>query len=182
MLDKESPELAYQAWLDDGAGLPFVGDDRVKTGFTEGFCAGEAAGLTSKVKTSLREWYEPVRGLCESKGWRRHAPETAPRTGHEFPAYIALLHSEATEALEAYRDSLWSETCYAIGKGEMHKKGCSGKSHSHPKPIGVGPELADVFIRLIDMCDMWGIDLDSEVKRVMAFGWTRPFQHGGRML
>jgi NTP pyrophosphatase (non-canonical NTP hydrolase) len=185
MLSKEAPQEAYVAWLVDGAGLPFVGDDRVKVGFTEGFCAGEAASLmdrSAKLRGVLSNWYKPVRQLCESKGWRRHEPGAAPKEGHEFPAYIALLHSEATEALEAFRDKLWSETCYAIGTGEVHKKGCSGRKHDHPKPIGVGPEFADVFIRLIDMCDMWGIDLDAEVDRVMAFGWTRPFQHGGRIL
>lgn len=186
MLSKEAPAEAYAAWIDDGAGAAYAGDVDVENGFKEGFCAGEAAGLLSPSRvSSLKKWFQPIRAMCESKGWRKHAPGTAPREGHEFHAYIALLHSEASEALEAFRDKVWSETCFATGAEgtpEGHNIQCSGKPHNHPKPVGVGPELADVFIRLIDMCDMWGIDLDAEVERVMAYGWTRPYQHGGRIL
>lgn len=184
MLSKEAPAEAYAAWLDDGAGAAYAGDADVENGFKEGFCAGEAATIVAGLSRGLRRWFEPVRELCESKGWRRHRPGEAPREGHEFAAYVALLHSEASEALEAYRDKVWSETCEApsvIGF-QVHHKQCSGKPHAHAKPVGVGPELADVFIRLIDMCDMWGIDLDTEVERVMAYGWTRPYQHGGKVL
>lgn len=146
----------------------------------DAYAEGEMAGV--RQSSRLKRWYEPIRNLCESKGWRRHAPGTAPREGHEFPAYVALLHSEASEALEAFRDKVWSETCEATKPFMLHHVQCSGKPHEHPKPVGVGPELADVFVRLIDMCDMWGIDLDTEVERVMAYGWTRPYQHGGRIL
>lgn len=105
---------------------------------------------------------DEVGRLCKEKGWRTE--ESGAREGHEFAAYIALLHSEASEALEAYRDKQWSET---RGDG---------------KPIGVGPELADVFIRLLDMCDIWQINLLAETRRVLDYGWTRPYRHGGRQL
>jgi NTP pyrophosphatase (non-canonical NTP hydrolase) len=119
-----------------------------------------------------------VTQLCREKGWR--TDESGSREGYEFAAYIALLHSEATEALEAYRDRVWSETCTPTdGKHHPH---CSGKPHGPGKPVGVGPELADVFIRLLDMCDIWQIDLLTETRRVLDFGWTRSYRHGGRQL
>jgi hypothetical protein len=94
--------------------------------------------------------------------------------------------SEFSEALESYRDKIWSDTCnpivYMSTDRSDHHPGCSGKAHAVPKPVGVGPELADVFIRLIDMADVWGVDLDEEVARVMAYGWTRSYRHGGREL
>src|SRR5262249_40737012 len=40
----------------------------------------------------------------------------------------------------------------------------------------------DVLIRLLDVCDIYGIDLATEYERKMAFNRTRPYQHGGRTL
>jgi NTP pyrophosphatase (non-canonical NTP hydrolase) len=103
-----------------------------------------------------------VNALTTAKGWRVSAH--GDTDGYEFAAYVALLHSEASEALEAYRIKEWSET------------------RADGKPLGVGPELADVFIRLVDMADIWNINLDYEIERVLAYGWTRPYQHGGKTL
>lgn len=127
---------------------------------------------------------DEVRRLCTEKGWRTEA--SGAREGHEFGAYVALLHSEASEALEAYRDKCWSETCETTTDQlrvlTKHHPQCSGKPHDHPKPVGVGPELADAFIRILDMADIWKIDLLAETRRVLDYGWTRPYRHGGRQL
>jgi NTP pyrophosphatase (non-canonical NTP hydrolase) len=108
-----------------------------------------------------------IAALNTEKGWReKFAGDTkAPRTGPMFAAYIALAHSELSEALDAYRDKIWSVTDIETGK-----------------PEGVGPELADALIRILDMCDIWEIDIIAELERVIAYGHTRPYQHGGRVL
>lgn len=51
-----------------------------------------------------------------------------------------------------------------------------------PKPEGVGSELADTLIRLLDTADVFGIDLGFEYERKVAYNRTRSFQHGGRTL
>jgi NTP pyrophosphatase (non-canonical NTP hydrolase) len=51
-----------------------------------------------------------------------------------------------------------------------------------PKPEGVGSELADVLIRLLDMADVFGLDLTFEYERKVAYNRTRAHQHGGRTL
>lgn len=109
--------------------------------------------------------------LCTAKGWREDIADGTIKNGYVFGAYIALGHSELTEALEARRDGVWSDTRPIIKDWE--KVG---------KPIGVGPELADTIIRVLDMCDIWGIDINHEIERVLAYGWTRPYKHGGREL
>ncbi len=119
--------------------------------------------------SQLEKLTEEIRLLCTEKGWREAV--TGAREGYTFPAYIALAHSELSEALEAYREKVWSDT--------NTKDPLSSKVG---KPIGVGPELADVFIRILDMCDIWNIDIEYEVSRVLAYGWTRPYKHGGRQL
>jgi NTP pyrophosphatase (non-canonical NTP hydrolase) len=111
---------------------------------------------------TLNEYMYEIRKLNTEKGWRNDV--TANDTGYEFAAYIALAHSELTETLEAYRDKQWSET------------------RDDGKPIGIGPELADSLIRILDMCDIWGINIEHEMERVIKYGWTRPYKHGGRQL
>jgi hypothetical protein len=134
-----------------------------------------------------KELIDDIRELCTQKGWRINLPleprkNIALYSEYVFPAYLALVHSELTEALEAYRDKVWSETCIATGTGLTHIKHCSGKPHDQPKPVGVGPELADAIIRILDMCDIWGIDINHEISRVLNYGWTRSYRHGGRTL
>jgi NTP pyrophosphatase (non-canonical NTP hydrolase) len=171
-------------------------------------------------------------------GWR--APDGGICAGQTWGDYIALLHSEVSEALEAYRDyRLTDPTGFREYGQEMPE--------SHViKPEGVGSEFADVLIRLVDMVDvfgfdgfdpngtldgipdmktrplfaletfgdqlawlhfhisqMWpsadieasivlgilvtiartyGIDLEAEYRRKIAYNRTRPYQHGGRTL
>lgn len=82
-----------------------------------------------------------------------------------FAEYVALLHSEVSEMLEAWRDHKRNE--YTTPEG---------------KPDDVGSEIADVFIRLLDMCDVYGYNLEHEYERKMKYNRTRAYQHGGRTL
>lgn len=95
-----------------------------------------------------------------------------------FGDMIALLHSEVSEALEAYRDHELDslEKHFDVRCIEPDRCECT------PKPIGVGSELADVLIRLLDTCHRYGIDLANEFEKKMAYNWTRPYRHGGKAL
>lgn len=69
----------------------------------------------------------------------------------EFGTLIALIHSELSEALEADREG--------------------DKEH-------VGEELADVFIRLADLCGGLEIDIESAILAKMEKNKDRPRMHG----
>ena len=111
---------------------------------------------------TIAEMTTEVRDVNTEKGWR-----TGSNT---FGDYIALLHSELSEALEAYRDHRLEDPTEIMYSRQV------------PKPEGVGSEFADVLIRLLDVADIYGIDLAAEYERKMTFNRTRPYQHGGRTL
>lgn len=83
----------------------------------------------------------------------------------EFGTECALLHSEVSEMLEAYRD-----------KQMVTSKDATGK------PIGMPSEVADVFIRLLDVCYRYKIDLEEEFLTKMAYNETRGYRHGGKVV
>jgi len=64
---------------------------------------------------------------------------------------LCLVHSEVSEAAEAYRKD---------------------------EKIAFNIEIADIFIRLMDICGTLGIDIESEIINKMQYNRTRPFKHG----
>jgi len=43
-----------------------------------------------------------------------------------------------------------------------------------------GEEIADTFIRLLNLCYSMGIDIDAEIARKMLINEARPYRHGGK--
>lgn len=115
------------------------------------------------MEKTLTEMTAEVRRVNIAKGWRSGE--------NTFGDYIALLHSECSEALEAYRDYRLADATAAYDQ----------ESDRPAKPEGVGSEMADVLIRLLDTCDVYGIDLAAEYARKIAYNATRPYQHGPRV-
>lgn len=110
---------------------------------------------------TLREMAAEVRAVNVSKGWR--GEDGSPT--HSFGEAVALLHSEVSEALEAYRRWGLADATKPVCGNEGHT-GNPCPTHGMGKPEGVGSELADVLIRLLDVTDAFGLplfDMDSEL-------------------
>jgi len=70
-----------------------------------------------------------------------------------FGEALALIHSEVSEALEAYRNY---------------------------DTDGIGEELADIVIRVFDLAHGLGFDIEEEITRKMEYNAHRPRMHGKR--
>lgn len=93
---------------------------------------------------------------------------------------IALLHSEVSEMLEAYRDHGLEDQTKAVEAYDFDT-GTAGVVVL-PKPEGFGAEAADVLIRLLDTCKRRGIDLPAEFERKLTYNATRGHRHGGKVM
>lgn len=82
-----------------------------------------------------------------------------------FGALMALIATEVSEAVEAYRE-----------------RGLEAWKTATGKPEGVASELADVLVRIGDVAGLYGIDLEAAVAEKLAYNKTRPARHGGKKL
>lgn len=95
---------------------------------------------------------------AKEKGWHEEPDKTVGEA-------IALMHSELSEALEEYRNNPNNEIYTVRGK-----------------PEGIGIELADCVIRILDFCGQHQIDLADCMVKKMAYNKTRAHRHGGKRL
>lgn len=105
---------------------------------------------------TIASWQRRIHVYAVDKGW------WDDRHKWVVPVKVALMHSELSEALEAWR----TKRCDAwVDNG---------------KPEGFPVELADCVIRILDVCEYLGIDLETHMAAKHAFNKTRPHKHGGK--
>lgn len=111
------------------------------------------------MEKSINEWAKEVHQNAVDHGWW-----DSQRSAGEL---LMLVVSEVSEAFEEIRNGhAMTETYYSEG-GKME---------------GVPSELADVVIRVMDLCEYYGIDLESAIAEKHNFNKTRPYKHGGKAL
>ncbi|OQB69703.1 MAG: hypothetical protein BWX92_03842 [Deltaproteobacteria bacterium ADurb.Bin135] len=92
------------------------------------------------------DWYvNTCHSIATDHGWWD--------TSREIPELLCLVHSEVSEALEAYRT--FSDENFV-------------------------EELADVLIRIFDMSGHLGIDLEGALLAKIEVNSHRPYRHGNK--
>ncbi len=100
---------------------------------------------------TIEQMTTEIRENVIAKGFR---PATGGPGLNTWGDYVALLHTEVSEMLEAFIDHRLADATEANCTHDGPS--CS----NHPgKPEGVGSEAADVLIRLLDMCDVFAFRL-----------------------
>lgn len=101
-------------------------------------------------------------GNAQAHGWHEVSGKEA--TNKDINEKLLLIISEVVEAMDELR----------AGKD---KHACSIDDETG-KPEGFGVELADVAVRLFDLCGWLGIDLTYLINLKMRYNDTRPYRHG----
>jgi NTP pyrophosphatase (non-canonical NTP hydrolase) len=110
----------------------------------------------------IRKLQKRAHATATEKGWWE---DRDPEDEQTVLACLALVHSEISEAVEAVRDEgVHSRVEYIIDN----------------KPLGLAVELADAVIRIADLCEAIGIDLDDAIEAKMEYNETRLHRHGGK--
>lgn len=109
----------------------------------------------SEFRDAWNELSEDLHANAVAKGFYE-----APRS---FGDEIALVHSELSEALEAYRHG-------------------SPPSESIPEFSSVEEEYADLLIRVMETCHARGLRLFDAILAKADFNRGRAYRHGGKIL
>ena len=107
----------------------------------------------------MNEMCKEMHEISRSKGW--YDNDDGKRNVGEL---LFLIVTELAEAYEDYRDS----------KIETYLK-------DGVKPCGFNNEIADVFIRLGDLCQYMNIDIEKEIRLKADYNKTRSYRHGGKI-
>lgn len=107
---------------------------------------------------TIRKWVDKVHDNAKAHGWYDGKKKN-------FGELLMLVVTEVAEAMEEYRNGKGFKETYYTPEGKMK---------------GIPSELADIVIRVFDICGYYKIDLESAVKEKHEYNTRRPYKHGGK--
>ena len=107
-----------------------------------------------KMQKSIHKW-------AKEKGWWPKNVSVGDK--------LLLIHSEISEAAEEYRD---------MKNPKKEGKKIRYDISKNNKPEGLPTELADTVIRILDLAEYLGIDMEWAIHHKMKYNKTRQYKHG----
>lgn len=108
-------------------------------------------------KKTINELVKEAHQTAKEKGWYDN-------DNTNLPEKLMLCVCELSEAMEEYRNHKQIDQIYFIDG----------------KPEGIPIELADVLIRIFDLCGRYEIDIEKAVKLKMGYNKIRGYRHGNK--
>lgn len=132
----------------------------------------------------LREVAEQAHQDALAKGWWSQPTDTVA-------GKLLLVHSEVSEAAECLRDAVlcshdnvadvdYNSLNANVRTGLMTM---DGHATGGPiKPVGFMSELADIVIRVFDIAERIGGNIETAIQWKMEYNRTRSQRHGGKLI
>lgn len=111
---------------------------------------------------SIRDWQFEIHKETVAKGWWSRPEDTVPTK-------LLMIHAEISEAAEEF------------ARGNM-KVWYQPHKTENMKPEGLGVELADAMIRILDLAEYLGMNMDDLITLKMEYNKKRPYRHGGKAI
>lgn len=131
---------------------------------------------------TIKEWQQEVHQGARDRGW--YDGELGERSPVRITSMLALIHSEASEAVEDVRAGQM-ETTLCPTRLYPASAYLDWESSPPPQPLrpeGFPSELADIMIRCMDLAEWLGIDLEEQIRIKNEYNRTRGTRHGGKTL
>ncbi len=108
---------------------------------------------------SINGWVDKIHENAKAHGWYDGKKKN-------FGELLMLVTTEVAEVMEEYRNGKGFKETYYNDKGKMQ---------------GIPSELADIVIRVMDICGYYKIDLEKAIIEKHEFNKKRPYKHGGKV-
>ena len=109
--------------------------------------------------TPINKWVYEIHKNAVQHGWYDG------NSAKNFGELLMLVVTEVAEVMEEYRNGRLMRETYVNEKGKM---------------CGIPSELADIVIRVMDICGYYEIDLEQAIAEKHEYNKSRPYKHGGK--
>ena len=111
-----------------------------------------------EVKT-IGDWVHEIHKNAVQHGWYDS------KGAKNFGELLMLVVTEVAEVMEEHRNGRLMKETYVNKNGKM---------------CGIPSELADIVIRVMDICGYYNIDLEQAIAEKHEYNKSRPYKHGGK--